>query len=60
MRGGREFQTTIDSSEEEEEAEESESLHDGGRQQASNAAVNDGKTKKFTSSCLRPAKHCIE
>ena len=60
MRGGREFQTTIDSSEEDDEGEESESLHNGERQQASNTAANDGKTEKFTSSCLRPAKHCIE
>lgn len=60
MRAGREFQTTIDSSEEEDEGGEIESLHDGGRQQASNAAVDDGKTEKFISSCLRPAEHCIE
>ena len=47
MRVGREFQTTVDSSEEEEVEDrgERESIQGGEMQQARNSATDDGETK---------------
>ena len=53
MRVGREFQTTVDSSEEEEVEDrgEGENMQGGGMQQARNSATDDGETKIVHFNC---------
>ena len=60
MRVGREFQTTIDSSEGEEDDGEGgrESLHGGEMQQASSTAMDDGETKGNSPLLFESCKQC--